>query len=87
MRSTPVSYLLWLLCFVGICGVHRFYNGKWITGLLWLFTGGFLLIGQIIDLILIPSMTARANARSLMADARRHHETNARFNNDRYSYA
>lgn len=61
MQSTGVSYLLWLLCFVGLCGVHRFYNGKWITGLLWLFTGGFFLIGQIIDLLLIPGMVERNN--------------------------
>lgn len=61
MRSTGTSYLLWCLCFVGFCGIHRFYNGKWITGLLWLFTGGFFLIGQLIDLFLIPAMTQRAN--------------------------
>ncbi len=63
MRSSGVSYLLWLLCFVGLFGIHRFYNGKWITGLLWFFTGGFFLIGQIVDLVLIPAMTARANRR------------------------
>lgn len=61
MRSTGVSYLLWFLCLVGLCGVHRFYNGKWITGLLWLFTGGLFLIGQIIDLLLIPGMVDRNN--------------------------
>ncbi len=64
MRSTPISYLLWLLGLVGFCGIHRFYNGKWITGLLYLFTFGFLFIGQLIDLILIPLMTSRANFRS-----------------------
>lgn len=61
MKSSGVSYLLWLLCFVGFCGIHRFYNGKWITGLIWFFTGGLFLIGQIIDLFLIPAMTERAN--------------------------
>jgi TM2 domain-containing membrane protein YozV len=55
--------LLWLLCFVGLCGIHRFYCGKWITGLIWLFTGGLLLIGQIVDLFLIPGMVEGANAR------------------------
>ena len=64
MRSTPISYLLWLLGLVGFCGIHRFYNGKWITGLLYLFTFGFLFIGQLIDLILIPAMTNRANFRA-----------------------
>jgi TM2 domain-containing membrane protein YozV len=61
MRSSGISYLLWLLSFVGFFGIHRFYNGKWITGLIWFFTGGLLLIGQIIDLVLIPTMTQRAN--------------------------
>jgi len=64
MRSTPISYLLWLLGLVGVCGIHRFYNGKWITGLLWLLTGGLLFIGQLVDLILIPMMTTRANHRA-----------------------
>ena len=61
MRSSGISYLLWCLSLVGFCGIHRFYNGKWITGLLWFFTGGLLFIGQLIDLILIPAMTRRAN--------------------------
>ena len=49
-----IAYLLWLLCFAGLCGAHRFYSGRWVTGLIWIFTGGLLLIGQIIDLFLIP---------------------------------
>ena len=63
MKSTGTSYLLWLLCFVGFCGIHRFYNGRIITGLIWLFTGGLFLIGQIIDLFLIPGMVEDANRR------------------------
>ena len=47
----PIDYnLAWiLLTFLGIFGIHRFYQGKWITGILYLFTGGLLLIGVIYD--------------------------------------
>lgn len=55
--------MLRLLCFVGFCGIHRVYNGTIITGLIWLFTGGLLLIGRIIDLFLIPGMVEDANRR------------------------
>ena len=78
MRSTGTSYLLWLLCFIGFFGIHRFYNGKWVTGLIWLFTGGLLLIGQIIDLFLIPGMTDRANYQ----DRLRHERVNQRVARD-----
>ena len=55
------AYILWALCFVGICGVHRFYSGKTISGLLYLFTVGFFGFGQLIDLLLIPGMTRERN--------------------------
>lgn len=33
----------WILqSFLGVLGLHRFYLGKWISGLVWLFTGGLL---------------------------------------------
>lgn len=38
-----------LLTFLGIFGVHRFYIGKWFTGLLYLFTCGLFLVGIIYD--------------------------------------
>ena len=72
MRSQGVSYLLWLLCFVGLCGIHRFYAGKYITGILWLLTGGFFLIGQIVDLFLIPGQIERANMREEISRIRSH---------------
>ena len=39
--------------FFGVFGLHRFYVGKIGTGILWFFTGGFFLVGQIIDVIMI----------------------------------
>lgn len=38
-----------LLTFLGLFGVHRMYQGKWITGLLYLVTGGFFLVGVLYD--------------------------------------
>jgi TM2 domain-containing membrane protein YozV len=49
-----IAYLLWLLGFMLVCGIHRFYTGRWVTGLIWLLTAGLLYIGQIVDLFLIP---------------------------------
>jgi TM2 domain-containing membrane protein YozV len=46
-KSYNVSWVL--LTFLGIFGVHRFYLGKWLTGLLWLLTGGLLLLGVLYD--------------------------------------
>lgn len=37
------------------------YCGKWITGIIWLLTGGLFLIGQFVDLFLIPEMIRKAN--------------------------
>lgn len=51
-----ISYLLWLVGWAGIPGMHRLYNGKIGTGLLWLFTFGLFGIGQLIDLFLVPNM-------------------------------
>ena len=67
-----MSYLLWLLGGFGVLGLHRFYLGRWITGLLWLFTGGLFFIGAIVDLVLIPGMVQVENlSRQLMVEAGR----------------
>jgi TM2 domain-containing membrane protein YozV len=47
----PVDYTVaWiLLTFLGVFGVHRMYLGKWLTGILWLITGGLLGLGYLYD--------------------------------------
>jgi TM2 domain-containing membrane protein YozV len=43
--------LAWiLLTFLGVFGVHRFYMGKWLTGILWFFTAGLFGLGWLFDL-------------------------------------
>ncbi|MBI1247118.1 NINE protein [bacterium] len=59
-HSIVVGYVAWAF---GVFGAHRFYYGKPLTGLLWMFTLGLLFIGWIVDLFLIPSMDAECNAR------------------------
>ncbi|ACN93419.1 TM2 domain protein (plasmid) [Borreliella finlandensis] len=49
---------IFLLCLLlGFLGAHRFYVGKTRTGLLYLFTGGFLLVGALIEIINISKNT------------------------------
>lgn len=59
-HSKFIGYILWIF---GFTGSHRFYYGRPITGTIWLFTGGLLLVGWIIDLFLIPGMDAEADFR------------------------
>lgn len=59
-HSILMGYLLWIF---GFLGAHRFYYGKPITGTIWFFTLGLLLIGWILDLFLIPGMSRRADIR------------------------
>ena len=49
-----------LLCiFLGTLGVHRFYEGKIGTGILWLCTLGLFGIGWIVDIIMIVTNKAK----------------------------
>ena len=59
-HSKLIGYLLWI---VGFTGAHRFYFGKPLTGALWFLTGGFFLVGWLIDLLLIPGMDRQADRR------------------------
>ncbi len=57
-HSLLVGYLLWIF---GFMGAHRFYYGRPISGTIWFFTLGLLLIGWVVDLFLIPGMDRDAD--------------------------
>ena len=50
-REGPIDYTVaWiLLTFLGVFGIHRFYLGKWISGLIYLCTGGLFVFGLVYD--------------------------------------
>jgi len=50
-----------LLTFLGLFGIHRFYLGKFVTGLIWLFTGGCFGIGLLYDLWTLNDQVSEAN--------------------------
>jgi TM2 domain-containing membrane protein YozV len=59
----PISFnVAWiLLTFLGIFGIHRFYMGKWLTGLVYLLTGGLLLFGVLYDFWTLNSQVSEEN--------------------------
>jgi TM2 domain-containing membrane protein YozV len=63
-HAGPVNYTVaWvLLTFLGLFGVHRMYQGKWITGILYLFTGGLFLLGVLYDFWTLNSQVSIKNA-------------------------
>lgn len=65
----PTNYTVaWvLLTFLGIFGAHRLYMGKWLTAILWFFTGGLFLLGWLYDLWTLNDQVDAVN--SARADA------------------
>jgi len=63
MYSIPLAYFLWLISGFGALGFHRFYMGKFFTGVLWAFTGGLGMFGAIYDFFTLPRQVEEANVR------------------------
>jgi TM2 domain-containing membrane protein YozV len=47
----------------GVFGVHRMYQGKWISGLLYLLTGGLFFMGVLYDFWTLNDQVSVRNAR------------------------
>lgn len=62
-RSGRSDYnIAWiLLAFLGIFGIHRFYLGKWISGIIYLLTGGLFLFGVLYDYWTLNEQISDAN--------------------------
>ncbi len=52
-----------LLLFFGIFGMHRFYQGKIFTGLLYLMTGGLFCVGYVYDILTMNDQISGDNQR------------------------
>lgn len=64
-HSLGVGYLLWIF---GFLGAHRFYFGRPVSGTIYFFTLGLLLIGWIVDLFLMPRLEASADRRYISGE-------------------
>jgi TM2 domain-containing membrane protein YozV len=59
-----MSWAYVMCIFLGCWGVHRFYLGRPLTGILYLCTGGLFLVGVIWDLFVgIPAMVVHQGGR------------------------
>jgi len=52
-----------LLTFLGLFGIHRFYQGKWISGIVYLLTGGLFGIGYVYDYWTLNEQISELNRR------------------------
>lgn len=64
-RSGNINYTVaWiLLTFLGLFGIHRFYMGKWLTGIVYLLSGGIFGIGYLYDYWTLNDQVSLINSR------------------------
>ncbi len=62
----PLDYnVAWiLLTFLGLFGIHRFYMGKWLSGIIYLLTGGLFLGGIVYDYWTLNGQLTLINGRT-----------------------
>ncbi len=60
----PVDYnITWiLLTFLGWLGIHRFYMGKFLTGIIYLLTGGLFFVGILYDFLTLNEQLSDVNS-------------------------
>jgi len=60
----PYDYTLsWvLLTFLGLFGIHRIFMGKWISGLIYMLTGGIFGIGYLYDFWTLNDQVSQLNS-------------------------
>jgi TM2 domain-containing membrane protein YozV len=51
-----------LLTFLGLFGIHRFYMGKWLSGIVYLLTGGIFGLGYLYDLWTLNEQVSLINS-------------------------
>jgi TM2 domain-containing membrane protein YozV len=51
-----------LLTFLGLLGIHRMYMGKWITGIIYLLTGGIFGLGYLYDFLTLNDQITLINS-------------------------
>lgn len=61
-RKSPQDIMLFtLIGFIGVAGIQRFLIGQVAMGILYILTGGFCLIGTIVDLVNHKSLALEYN--------------------------
>jgi TM2 domain-containing membrane protein YozV len=61
--DTDYSVAWILLTFLGLLGIHRIYMGKWVTGIIYMLTGGLFVVGWLYDFCTLNTQISEINER------------------------